>query len=142
MFNSCEIFRLLFCYFVFSDWWYGRGMSAMSNVFLAFHLIANGVICFHALQNYIAPLEKLLNSDLMNCVQKKAADCESTVRKYGLFCMKLLRYCIEALSTERKQGNGRDHIVQEECFKCAELGTKIRNIFTLLYIYRLYKGNT
>lgn len=74
------------------------------------------------IQNYISPLDNLLGSDLVNCVGRKAVDYEQIIRKYGLFCMKLLRYSIEVISKGKKQSIGHNSLVQEECFKYSELG--------------------
>ncbi|XP_028394830.1 uncharacterized protein LOC114518975 [Dendronephthya gigantea] len=74
------------------------------------------------LKNFTAPFEKFLGDESPKCMAKKAFGYEK-ISKYGAFCIKLLRCCVEALSKRRKQENGNP--IQEDCFKCAVLGADI-----------------
>ncbi len=96
------------------------------------------LIILWLLQNYTAPFEKILiGGDILKYIGKKPSEYEKLC-KYGAFCMKLLRYCIEALSKGKKQANGKQN--QEDCFKCAIIGEFIKCIvgivcFPLIKIY-------
>lgn len=68
----------------------------------------------------MVPFEKIINHDgILKNIGKKSTDYEKLC-SYGVFSMKLMRYCVEALSTGKKQVNG--HQIQEDCFKCAIVG--------------------
>lgn len=73
----------------------------------------------NSFQNYTAPFEKFFGDESPKYMAKKAIEYEK-ISKFGAFYIKLLRYCVEALSKQRKEENGNP--IQEDCFKCAVLG--------------------